>query len=41
MGRPIDEEAVPSTMTRGFYGIDPVLMDEEGNEILENEVKGK
>ena len=62
---PTDESSVPSTCTRGFYGIDPVLLDDsvfvykitpigfdqsamclknlktfEGNEILENGVKG-
>ena len=25
---PTDESSVPSTCTRGFYGIDPVLLDD-------------
>lgn len=36
---PIDEEPTPSTCTRGFYGIDPVLIDEHGAEISGNEQK--
>ena len=36
---PIDEEPTPSTCTRGFYGIDPVLVDEQGVEIFGNEQK--
>ena len=30
----------PSKCTRGFYGIDPVLLDEDGSEIKENSAKG-
>ena len=35
-----DEKQIPSSCTRGFYGIKPVLLDENGDEITENEVKG-
>ena len=31
---------IEQAMTRGFYGIDPGLMSQDGEEILENEKKG-
>lgn len=37
---PSDESPLPSLCTRGFYGIDPVLLDEDGTEITTKPTKG-
>ena len=37
---PVGEILAPSKCTRGFYGVDPVLVDEQGREISANEKKG-